>query len=113
MATILFHLLGSAEWEAAQRAGSYRPKSLDTEGFIHLSTHRQLLRSAEKYFAGRDDLVALCIDADKLLHEVRFDPVADDAFPHLYGPLNLDAVHGAAALTRGQDGRFALPTIAG
>ena len=109
MSNTLFHLLGRAEWEEAQRAGTYQPKSLETEGFIHLSTHRQLLRSAEKYFAGRDDLVCLCIAGSKLKAEVRFDPVGEDAFPHLYGPLNLDAVHGAAPLARGKDGRFEFP----
>lgn len=106
----LFHLLGRDEWEIVRRLEVYSPKSLETEGFIHLSTAKQLLGTAEKWFPGRDDLMVLCIAGARLKHEVRFEPVGDQLFPHLYGPLNLDAVHGAAPLPRGNDGRFQLPT---
>lgn len=108
----LFHLVRRAEWEAAVHANSYRPSSLHSEGFIHLSLERQLLRSAEKYFAGRDDVLALELDAERLGAPVRMDRVeiADDSFPHLYGALKVDAVVAVHALRRGSDGRFVMPS---
>lgn len=47
----LFHLVGEQEWKAATAAGSYAPASLDREGFIHFSTDRQLMTTAERFYA--------------------------------------------------------------
>jgi uncharacterized protein (DUF952 family) len=92
----LFHLVRRDEWARAEAAGRYAPASLDAEGFIHLSTARQLPRTAARFFAGQGDLLVVTVRADLLTAPLRFDPVDTDdgreAFPHLYGPLNLDAV---------------------
>jgi len=88
----LFHLVGRDEWALARAAGTYAPASLALEGFIHFSTAEQLAGSAARYFAGRGDLVVVTVDQERLAAPLRFDPVGDEAFPHLYGPLNLDAV---------------------
>lgn len=105
----IFHLVPDEEWQATSGAEAYSPPSLSKEGFIHFSEQRQLLRSAEKYFKGRDDLLIICVDASKLQAELRFDPVEQDRFPHLYGPLNFDAVEAVVAFARGADGKFLLP----
>ncbi len=90
----LFHLVGRDEWALAQAAGTYAPASLAQEGFIHFSTAEQLPGSAARFFAGRDDMVLVAVDQDRLAAPLRFDRVdgAGEAFPHLYGALNLDAV---------------------
>lgn len=88
----LFHLVGRDEWAQAQAAGTYAPASLALEGFIHFSTAEQLAGSAARFFAGRDDLVVVAVDEQRLAATLRFDPVGGEAFPHLYGALNLDAV---------------------
>jgi uncharacterized protein (DUF952 family) len=36
---------------------------------------------------------------------------ASELFPHLYGPLNLDAVTAVEALRTLEDGGFAFPTL--
>lgn len=49
----------------------------------------------ERYFAGRDDLVLLEIDPARLRAELKYEPAPDgELFPHVYGPLNIDAVVG-------------------
>ena len=88
----LFHITSRSEWEAAVSSGEYRPASLEKEGFIHLSTDRQWRGSAERFFRGRTGLVLLSIRRELLNHEVREEPADGDVFPHLYGPLNVDAV---------------------
>jgi uncharacterized protein (DUF952 family) len=107
----LFHLLDAAEWEQALEAGRYAPSSLAREGFIHLSTEAQLLGTATKWFAGRDRLCVLELASDRLLAELRYEPVGDQRFPHLYGGLNLDAVVEVGTLSRGADGVFSMPSI--
>lgn len=118
---IILHITTEAEWRAAVAAGSYRPASLDREGFIHCSTYDQVAASATQFFAGRTDLVLLCIDEARVAAPIRYeppapalpgtgaDPRADQRFPHLYGPLAPEAVVRLVAFPPDPDGSFRLP----
>ncbi len=116
--TPVFHITSRAAWEAAQAAGVYRADSLDTEGFIHCSAADQVVRVANAFFRGQAGLVLLVIDPARLRAQLRYEPPADptgafdaggERFPHLYGPLNLDAVARALDFSPGPDGTFVLP----
>lgn len=112
----LVHLTGAAPWRVALDAGALVDASLVSEGFVHLSRPDQVAMPAERLFAGRQDLLALAIDPARLRGEVRWEPgVAGDPaamrFPHLYGPLPVDAVTSVVPYRPGPDGRFAAPTI--
>jgi uncharacterized protein (DUF952 family) len=98
-AELIFHLALDDEWEDACSAGGpYRRStlglSLEEQGFIHLSFGHQVQTVADTFFAGRDDVVLLFVDPRRLTAEVKIEalPGADEGFPHLYGPLDLDAV---------------------
>lgn len=112
----LFHLLTRAELDAAEALGVYRPPSLASEGFIHLSTEAQWRKTAERFFAGRGAMVLLEIDphrlGDRLGDEVRFEPAplahGGDLFPHLYGPLPLLAVVAVHELEEDPHGRWSV-----
>jgi uncharacterized protein (DUF952 family) len=94
-AGIVHHVARRAEWRVAAGDG-YRPRSLVEEGFIHCSTAEQLTGTIAAHFTPGDDLVVLTIDVARLAHELRWEPSRDgDLFPHLYGPLDTDAVVGA------------------
>ncbi|BDU07496.1 DUF952 domain-containing protein [Nocardia cyriacigeorgica] len=93
----LVHLCTVTEWRTAEATGERRPPSLDTEGFVHLSTPRQVHLPANRLFAGRRDLVLLRLYPARLGSPVRWEPgvPSDDPgmlFPHLYGPLPAAAV---------------------
>jgi uncharacterized protein (DUF952 family) len=113
---MILHILRRAEWEEAVRRGSYRPSSIDAEGFIHCSTLSQAVETAKIFFRGATDLLLLRIDESKVAAEVRFEApaVPGDArpgtlFPHVYGPLNLDAVAEVIEFPCEADGTFRLP----
>jgi glutathione S-transferase len=112
---VIFHITGRSDWEAARLAGVYtvstRGKTLAEVGYIHCGFHHQELRVAEFLFADADDLVLLAIDEAALEAEVRVENLegGSELFPHIYGPLNLDAVVAVDAFERGPDGRFVLP----
>jgi uncharacterized protein (DUF952 family) len=106
----LFHLLLHEAWSRLGTATSYEPPSLATDGFIHLSTADQVLRTAERYFAGRTDLMVLAIDPSRLDAPLRYEEAHGDLFPHLYGPLPVQAVVSAEPLVL-VDGRFVLPEV--
>lgn len=94
----LFHIATHEAWAEAQRGGAYRPASLSTEGFIHLSTADQWRRTFERFFRGQAGLVLLRLNGARLTSEVRFEAADGESFPHLYGPLNLEAVVEVLAL---------------
>lgn len=90
----IFHITTKQEWEDSKQKGSYSAASLAIEGFIHCSHQEQLKGVMERYFAGKTGLIKLVIDTDKLsskfIHE--WSPSTQDTFPHIYGPINFDAV---------------------
>jgi uncharacterized protein (DUF952 family) len=106
--SVIFHLATREEWERATRTGAYTTASLDGEGFIHCSTATQHAAVANAHLAGQTDLVLLLIDTDKLSSAVRFErpDAGGEAFPHVYGPIDLDAVFEATPYRPGPDGRF-------
>jgi uncharacterized protein (DUF952 family) len=115
MKTIL-HITTRAAWESAVRGGLYEAPSLAAEGFIHCSTLHQVVGTADSFFRGAQDLVLLVIDESAATAEVKYEPAADGGraaanglFPHLYGPLNLDAVIRVVDFPPGPDGGFSLP----
>lgn len=108
----VFHIAEGAAWYAAKQSGSYAAPSLSAEGFIHCSLRAQVIATANTYFRGQADLVLLQLDATKLEAELRYEPplrMTPELFPHLYGPLNLDAVVAEFALSPAADGSFSLP----
>jgi uncharacterized protein (DUF952 family) len=120
---IIIHIAHRAEWQAGQQAGEYRTPSLASQGFIHCSTPSQVLAVANAFYRGTPDLVLLLIDPHRLSAELRWEPPdhpegeadvsaaeqSGSLFPHLYGPLNLDAVVRVVDFSPLADGTFSLP----
>lgn len=103
----LFHLAIAAEWaDAVQRGGPYERstvgRSLAEEGFVHCSTASQVPSTAQRHYAGRDDVLVLEIDPSRLEVEVRHEDLAatGEEFPHVYGPVPLSAVVDVVPLGR-------------
>ncbi|CAM5629557.1 DUF952 domain-containing protein [Streptomyces cyaneofuscatus] len=109
----LLHLAEAPLWEAARGTGTYemstRGRTLQEEGFIHLSLPHQLPGVARMLYgdgdgdgggggseggAGGHDLVVLVVDPARLTAPVRYEEMkpGGEEFPHLYGPLPVDAV---------------------
>ena len=105
----IYHICHRKDWEAAQETNAYRADSLESEGFIHCSREDQVAGVANFIFKGMDDLVLLHIAVGKLQVELRWEAVEGDVFPHIYGPINLDAVADVAGFTAGSDGTFIFP----
>ncbi len=111
---MIFHITTAAAWTDAQLLDEYSVFSLISEGFIHLSTAEQTLGSAARYYDDVTGLVLLQVDETRCAAELRWEPPAHDPtsesrFPHLYGPLNLDAVLDARPLAKDAEGRFVFP----
>ncbi len=107
--TEIFHITSREMWE--QTGPTYSGDTLRSEGFIHCSTAKQALPVANAIFSGRPDLVLLTISAERVKAEIRYENVEGGAelFPHIYGPLNRDAVVSVEPLEVGADGAFVAP----
>ena len=113
---MIFHIVKKAEWLEALRRGTYEPESLKAEGFVHCSTFEQAAQTANRFFRGQSDLVLLCIEPQRLRADLRLERPANPSdervnqlFPHVYGPINLDAVRKALDFPCDLDGSFQLP----
>ena len=98
---MILHITSRTEWGDAQMRGEYIAPSLQTEGFIHCSTEKQVLHVANAFYRGKTDLVLLLVDESKLKPELKWEAPAGppapgisefDSFPHIFGPINLTAV---------------------
>lgn len=109
---MIYKILSAADWEAAVRAGRFDGSADDRrDGFIHFSDGGQVIGTAAKYFSGQSGLVLLTVDPTRLA-DLRWERSRDDAFfPHLYGPLEPDAVVRADGLPDGQDAADAIDAL--
>jgi uncharacterized protein (DUF952 family) len=107
----IFHIALSDDWEEAKRAGEYRISTrgttLDVEGFIHASLDREQVErvGAFNYATISEPLVVLKVDTERLDAPIRLENLdgGPELFPHIYGPIPVDAVVELLAAT--SDGR--------
>jgi uncharacterized protein (DUF952 family) len=117
---LIFHITSRTAWKDAQKRGDYRAESLETEGFIHCSTSSQVLPVADNFYQGKNGLILLAIEPALLSSALKWEPpsggtpppsVPDgELFPHIYGPVNLNAVIKVVNLESKPDGTFSLPS---
>jgi uncharacterized protein (DUF952 family) len=90
----IYHITTKEDWDAAKEKGFYTAPSLETEGFIHCSEEHQVNGVLDRYYRGKSNLLKLVINPQKLRSELKFElaPSINENFPHVYGPINLDAV---------------------
>ena len=100
-------------WQEAARHGVFRGAPVDAaDGFIHFSAANQVAETAARHFAGGTDLVLVAVDAARLGPALKWEPSRGGAlFPHLYGPLPLDAVLWTEPLPLGSDGLHVFPEV--
>jgi uncharacterized protein (DUF952 family)/N-acetylglutamate synthase-like GNAT family acetyltransferase len=116
---VILHLLSRESWVEAQAHGQLIAPSVATEGFAHCSTEHQMVNVANKYYRGNNDMVLLNIDPTKLTSVLKFEPPAhidgspalphEPLFPHIYGPINLDAVIEVIDFPCNEHGAFTAP----
>ena len=111
----IYHITTAYAWAVARGAGSYsestRGLSLAEVGFIHCSYAHQVTRVADVLYRGMSGLILLVIDPGRLTAELRDEDLEGrgEEFPHIHGPLNLDAVVEVLSFEPAEDGSFTLP----
>ncbi len=117
----IIHITSRRLWDEARRAGQYASPGLPTDGFIHCSTVSQVVPVAGRFYRGQTGLVLLVVDPARLSSTLKWEPSAEgapppgvpaaDLFPHVYGPINLDAVVQVLDFEPAPSGEFVLPGV--
>jgi len=101
----IHHLAIDGEWAHVVAAGrpydrSTIDQTLAEVGFVHCAFAHQVEGVVARYYADRSDVVVLTIDPALLHPELRVENTSGgtELFPHLYGPLDPDAVVAVTSL---------------
>lgn len=113
----IYHIVAQAEFRAQNDGRQYLPADFAASGFVHCSPEASVLPVANDYYAGVEGtLLVLRIDPARLGSPVRYEAAAPDptagsshlatspVFPHVYGPIDIEAIDGIGVLARGADG---------
>ncbi|WP_054955330.1 DUF952 domain-containing protein [Paenibacillus dakarensis] len=109
---MIMHIMKYTAMKQILLDGVYTPSSLEKEGFIHCSTPEQLLGVANSLYKGETGLMLMLIDENKVEADIVYEDLYDTGklFPHIYGPINFDAVIRMVEFTpTGVDGSFKMP----
>jgi len=110
---VTFHLVAAEYFRGCDRTADYIPEAYAADGFIHCTDGADNVAAvANRYY--RDDrrmYVVLVIDTRNVAASIRYEDEAR-IYPHIYGPLNRDAIVEVAPILREQDGTFRPPVLA-
>lgn len=106
----IYKIFRADEWAQLREHGSTAGAPIDVaDGYVHFSTAAQAQETADKHFAGVDNLFLLACDSDALGADLKWEVSRGGAdFPHLYRELRLEDVVWAQPLPL-VDGRHAFP----
>ena len=117
---IILHLVSKAEFEAAPANQPFVPAPYANDGFIHCTAEWDVLQQVANnvYRHQPGEFLVLEIEANKVTAPVRFEPpipppppdhpLAGHLFPHIYGPINRDAIVAIRTAPRNAEGLFVL-----
>lgn len=89
---LIYHIVLPEDW-AAFDTDLYVARSLETEGIIHCSFANQLDAVIKRYYAAVAEVVVLEIETERLMSRVVNEAsTANEIYPHIYGPVNRDAI---------------------
>ncbi|HXV43025.1 MAG TPA: DUF952 domain-containing protein [Anaerolineae bacterium] len=124
----IYHLTPASIYYRQPENQPYQTETLAQEGFIHCTAGAEkLIEVANTYFADlQDNLLVLEVDLARLTAPLLFEPpilpihapvsIADltpshqnTLFPHIYGPLDRQAIIACFRLQRDETGRWQMP----
>lgn len=115
---IILHLVSRAEFDATPGDRPFLTAHYANDGFIHCTSEWAVLQLVANnvYRNQPGDFVVLEVDTDRVTAPVRFEapvppppaghPLAGHLFPHIYGPIDRDAIVAIKPVTRAPDGAF-------
>lgn len=107
----IYHMTPRSLWEEQAASPAFAPPSLADEGFIHCTAEPdRLLLVANRFYRDLPGaFIIVRVASERLTAALRWEWADGHLFPHIYGPLNKDAVEQIIEFPRLTDGEFRLP----
>ena len=107
---ITYHGTPTEYFDLLDPEAPYVPPDFAREGFIHCTDGEERLAETltAHYGDSPDDWLVLYIDKEKVIAPIRYED-DEQVFPHIYGPLNRDAIEVVCPIMRAANGTFLLP----
>lgn len=105
---LLFHITTRDKWKQYQKDGNYEPESFESNGFIRCFTGDQIEDAANRLFPDKDEILLIVIDVSIIREEVKYkeDEETGEKFPHILGPLSINAVIDKIDIKAEDNGKF-------
>ena len=110
---MIYHIVIESDFHAQFDDAVYLPTALSEDGFVHCALESSVIPISNDYYAGVSGrLLLLELDPGRLASETRYEAAAPPAggnsshlasasqFPHVYGPINREAIAGVGVLGR-------------
>lgn len=106
--TTIYHITKERQWQGTKGQSQYEAEFFRSEGFIHCSDANQVVRVANHLFRNMRGLILLHIETELLHPRLLYENLegASELFPHVYGPINLNAIVRVSSFEPGLDGTF-------
>jgi uncharacterized protein (DUF952 family) len=103
---MIYKVLTLNEWKIAKETGVIITNVDKNDGFVHLSTARQLNATLSMYFQDSSKVMLLEVSHNKVKKILKYEPTNSDSsrkgfFYHLYGDLLIEYVSKFWLLERG------------
>lgn len=104
----IYILIKKQVWAEVKKLGQYSPPSLTKEGFIHASTFKQILQTANRKFSSELELLVLKINTQKISAEIKFElsKSTGEKHPHIFGVLPISVVESVYKIKPNEEGVF-------
>ena len=103
---MIYKVLTLNEWKIAKETGVIITNVDKNDGFVHLSTARQLNATLSMYFQDSSKVMLLEVSQNKVKKILKYEPTNSDSsrkgfFYHLYGELLIEYISKFWLLERG------------
>jgi uncharacterized protein (DUF952 family) len=107
----LYKVLTTQEWELANSKGFIITELDNKDGFVHLSSSKQLASTLSLYFSKFEEVILIQLSYEQIKSNLKLESVGPSSkrsgsFYHLYGDLNIK--HACKVWNLNRDA-FALP----
>ncbi len=109
---ITYHLVPKRYYESLEARTAYVPEPFAKDGFIHCTDDlEEMARVATRYYKPEPGPhLYLYIDKERVKAPIRYDD-PEKKYPHIYGPLNRNAIMAVREARRDAEGNFLPPEV--
>ena len=106
--SIIYHLVPADHWHRHDPTAVYLPRDFTSDGFVHCTRGLDVLLGVANtlYRDVPGEFLLLAIDEGRVSAQTR----DENGFPHIYGPVDRDAIVAVHNMLRHENGHFELPT---